>query len=215
MDFYQTWILPRFLDAAMRSNLLDCYRQGTVEPARGTVLEIGVGSGLNLRLYGPAVDQVCGIDPSPELLHRAAKRIADAHVPVSLVRASAEQLPFAAAAFDTLVMTWTLCSIPNPSAALAEMRRVLKLDGSLLFVEHGLSPEPRIAGWQRRLTPCWSWVSGGCHLDREADDLLRSAGFKIKKLKTGYMKGPKPFTFMYEGSAGNSYWIEDREDFTL
>jgi ubiquinone/menaquinone biosynthesis C-methylase UbiE len=163
------------------------------------VLEIGVGSGLNLPLYGPAVERVYGIDPSPELLDRARKQMAG--VPGSLVRTSAEQLPFAAAAFDTLVMTWTLCSIPNPSAALTEMRRVLKLGGRLLFVEHGLSPEPRVIRWQHRLTPCWRRIGGGCHLDRKMDDLIRTAGFRLDALETGYMKGPKPWTFMYQGTA--------------
>jgi hypothetical protein len=98
-------------------------------------------------------------------------------------------------------MTWTLCSIPNPSAALAEMRRVLKPRGQLLFVEHGLSHELGIIRWQRRLTPCWKRIGGGCHLDRKMDDLIRAAGFRVDALETGYMKGPKPWTFMYQGSA--------------
>jgi ubiquinone/menaquinone biosynthesis C-methylase UbiE len=110
----------------------------TGSAAAGRVLENGIDSGLNLPLYGRAVDQVYGIDPSPELLNRAGQRVANAYVPVSLVRALVEQLPFADA--DTLVMTWTLCSIPQPSAALHEMRRVLRSDGRLLFVEHGLMP---------------------------------------------------------------------------
>jgi len=165
------------------------------------VLEIGVGSGLNLPLYGAAVERVCGIDPSPELLGRASGRMADARVPVSLVRASAEQLPFAEGAFDSVVMTWTLCSIPNPSTALSEMRRVLNSNGRLVFVEHGLSPEPRIVRWQRRLTPFWKRIGGGCHLDRKMDDLIRAAGFRVDALETGYMRGPKPWTFMYQGTA--------------
>jgi ubiquinone/menaquinone biosynthesis C-methylase UbiE len=146
-------ILPWLLDLAMRNNRLAAYRHAMTDAARGRVLEIGVGSGLNLPIYGAAVDQVFGIDPSPKLLALASKRAKAALIPVSLVRASAEELPFANAAFDTLVMTWTLCSIPNPNAALAEMRRVLKPGGRLLYVEHGLSPEPRIIRWQRRLTP--------------------------------------------------------------
>ena len=115
--------------------------------------------------------------------------------------ASAEHLPFADAVFDTIVMTWTLCSIASPLAALMEMRRVLKPGGDLFFVEHGLSPELRIARWQHWLTPCWKRIGGGCHLDRKMDDLIRAAGFQINAVETGYMKGPKPWTFMYQGSA--------------
>jgi ubiquinone/menaquinone biosynthesis C-methylase UbiE len=201
MGLYEKWVLPRLLEFAMRNHALDRYRQRTTETARGLVLEIGVGSGLNLPLYGPPVERVWGIDPSPELLRIASKRSANASVPVSLVQASAERLPFADAAFDTLVMTWTLCSIANSTAALTEMRRVLKPGGKLLFVEHGLSPEARIASWQHRLTPCWKRIGGGCHLDREMDDLIRAAGFRVDALETGYMKGPKPWTFMYRGKA--------------
>ena len=201
MGFYRKLVLPRLLDLAMRDSRLAGYRQQTIGAARGLVLEIGVGSGLNLPLYGAAVDRVCGIDPSPELLDRARERIAAARVPVSLIRASAEQLPFRDAAFDTLVMTWTLCSIPNPGAALHEMQRVLKPGGCLLFVEHGLSQEPRIIRWQHRLTPCWKRIGGGCHLNRNMDDLIRAAGFRMDALETGYMKGPKPWTFMYRGRA--------------
>jgi ubiquinone/menaquinone biosynthesis C-methylase UbiE len=201
MGFYEKLVVPRLINMAMRNARLACYRRETIRAARGLVLEIGVGSGQNLPLYSLAVDRVCGIDPSPELLRLATKRLVDASVPVSLIRGSAEQLPFSEAVFDTLVITWTLCSIPNPNAALHEMRRVLKLGGRLLFVEHGLSPETRIIRWQHRLTPCWKRIGGGCHLDRKMDDLIRAAGFGIDALETGYMKGPKPFTFIYQGAA--------------
>jgi SAM-dependent methyltransferase len=201
MGVYQRWIVPRLVDLAMRNRLLDDYRQRAIGAARGLVLEIGVGSGLNLPLYGHAVDRVCAIDTSLELLRLAHERAADAVVPVSLLRASAEHLPFAIAVFDTIVMTWTLCSIANPVAALMEMRRVLKPGGQLLFVEHGLSLEIAIARWQHWLTPCWKRIGGGCHLDRKVDDLIRAAGFRINAMETGHMKGPKPWTFMYQGSA--------------
>jgi ubiquinone/menaquinone biosynthesis C-methylase UbiE len=203
MGFYERWIVPRLLDLAMRNRALDSYRQRTIETARGMVLEIGVGSGLNLPLYCPAVTRVVGLDPSSELLRVASRRAADAVVPVLLLRASAEHLPLADAVFDTIVMTWTLCSIPNPIAALMEMRRVLRPGGRLLFVEHGLSPEIRIARWQHWLTPYWKHISGGCHLDRKMDDLIRMAGFEIDAIETGYLPGPKPWTFMYQGSATN------------
>jgi ubiquinone/menaquinone biosynthesis C-methylase UbiE len=201
MGVYDRLIVPRLLDLAMRNRLLDRYRQRTIETARGLVLEVGVGSGLNLPLYGPAVARVVGLDPSPQLLRLASIRAADSLVPVSLLRGSAEHVPFADAAFDTIVMTWILCSIPNPIAALIEMRRVLKPGERLLFVEHGLSPEIRVARWQHRLTPCWKWIGGGCHLDRKTDDLIRAAGFGLNEIETGYMKGPKPWTFMYQGMA--------------
>jgi ubiquinone/menaquinone biosynthesis C-methylase UbiE len=147
------------------------------------------------------VARVVGLDPSAHLLRLASKRATEAVVPVSLLRGSAEQVPFADAVFDTIVMTWTLCSIPNPIAALTEMRRVLKPGGQLLFVEHGLSPEIRTVRWQHRLTPYWKRISGGCHLDRKTDDLIRAAGFEISTVETGYMTGPKPWAFMYQGSA--------------
>jgi ubiquinone/menaquinone biosynthesis C-methylase UbiE len=153
MGFYQRWILPRLIDLTLRADRLHAYRRRTIGAASGLVLEIGVGSGLNLPLYGSAVDHVCAIDPSAELLRLARNRTADVPVPVSLVRGSAEQIPFANAVFDTIVTTWTLCSIPDPITALVEMRRVLKPGGNLVFVEHGLSPELRVSRWQHHFTP--------------------------------------------------------------
>jgi ubiquinone/menaquinone biosynthesis C-methylase UbiE len=201
MSLYGSLIVPRLLDRVMRNHRLATYRKQAIGEARGVVIEVGVGSGLNLPFYGPAVSCVVALDPSPELLRLADKRIEDALVPVSLLQASAEQLPLADAAFDTVVMTWALCSIPDPVSALTEMRRVLKPGGQLLFVEHGISPEPSVARWQRWLTPCWRHIGGGCHLDRKTDDLIGAAGFSIDTLDTGYMKGPKPWTFMFQGRA--------------
>jgi ubiquinone/menaquinone biosynthesis C-methylase UbiE len=201
LGWYERWVLPRLLDVAMRQRRFAAYRRRVVAAARGRVLEIGIGSGLNLPLYGAAVERVYGIDLSPPLLARAQARGRRGMPPLLLLRAAAERLPLAAASIDTVVMTWTLCSVADPSAALDEVRRVLRPGGRLLFVEHGLAPEPRIERWQRRLTPCWKRVGGNCHLDRRTDALLRAAGFEIGELHTGYMKGPKPFTFMYEGSA--------------
>ena len=202
MGIYRRFILPRLIELVMRNRRLDGYRRRAIASARGLVLEVGVGSGLNLALYGPAVEGVCAIDPAAELLLLASQRIEHARVPVSLVRASGERLPFADAVFDTVVTTWTLCSVADPGAALIEARRVLKPGGRLVFVEHGLSPEPRVARWQHGLTPCWRRIGGGCHLDRQMDDLIRAAGFRLDAIETGYMRGPKPWTFMYEGRAG-------------
>ena len=201
MSFYDEWILPPLLNMAMGQRQLRRYRRALVPQARGRVLEIGVGSGLNLPFYGAAVDAVVGIDPSPRLL-AMARRVADSvAVKAELVLGSATALPLPTASVDTVVMTWTLCSIPEPEQALREMRRVLAPGGALLFVEHGLSSEAGVARWQRRLTPTWRRLSGGCHLDRPIDALIRGAGFDIPALATGYADGPRPMTFMYEGRA--------------
>ncbi len=201
MGWYERRVLPRLLDLTMRHRRLAAYRRRVIAAARGRVLEIGVGSGLNLPFYGPAAERICGVDPSPSLLALAQARGAGSARPLLLIRAAAERLPFAAGAFDTVVMTWTLCTVADPAASLRELKRVLRPGGRLLFVEHGLAPEPGVERWQRRLTPYWKRIGGGCHLDRKTDALLRAAGFEIGELGTGYMKGPKPFTFMYEGSA--------------
>jgi len=201
MSFYDRWILPRILDLVMRQRQLTKYRREVLVKARGRVLEVGVGSGLNFPLYGKRVDIVFGIDPSPRLLAMAHRRAAAAGVRVELLQGSATAIPLADNTIDTVVMTWALCSIPDPLAALREMRRVLKPDGRLLFVEHGFSPEPSVERWQHRLTPVWRHVAGGCHLDRKVDELIRSAGFDLTGIRTEYAQGPRAMTYMYEGCA--------------
>jgi ubiquinone/menaquinone biosynthesis C-methylase UbiE len=201
MGFYERWIVPSLIDLAMQNRRLACYRQRAIGAAHGFVLEIGVGSGLNLPLYGSGVGGVCAIDPSPELLSLARKRWLRRRWRYGWCELRGEHLPFAEASFDTVVTTWTLCTIPHPLPALVEMRRVLKPTGKLVFAEHGLSPEPRVARWQHLLTPLWRRISGGCHLDREMDELIRAAGFRLDAVETGYMNGPKLWTFMYQGRA--------------
>jgi ubiquinone/menaquinone biosynthesis C-methylase UbiE len=189
----------------MDRKLLLPYRQRVIGGATGRVLEIGVGSGLNLPLYGDRVEGVIGIDVSLELLARAEGAAAllsqHGHLRVRLLEGSAENLPstIADGSVDTVVVTWALCSIPNVGAALAEAHRVLRRSGSLCFVEHGRSPDASVARWQDRLTPLWRRCSGGCHLNRKTDDLLRSARFRLTHLATGYVQGPRPMAFMYEG----------------
>jgi ubiquinone/menaquinone biosynthesis C-methylase UbiE len=201
MNMYDKWFLPRIIDVAMRQKHLARYRAEVVGQAQGRVLEIGVGSGLNLRYYGEKAEQVIGLDPSPRLLELARQRAAKISLPVELVLGSATAIPLADASIDTVVMTWTLCSIPDADTALREMRRVLKADGRLLFVEHGLAPDPSVERWQHRLTPLWRRFSGGCHLDRKMDALMRSAGFDLTQLQTEYAPGPRPMSFMYHGCA--------------
>jgi ubiquinone/menaquinone biosynthesis C-methylase UbiE len=152
---YERFVLPLLTNWAMRSDELLTYRRRLASIASGHVLEVGIGSGLNLPLYTPAVDCVIGIDPSSPLLQRAGALAASANHPVQLVRASAEAIPLKDNSIDTIVMTWTLCSISDASAALREMHRVLKSSGQLLFVEHGLASDQRVASWQHWLDPIW------------------------------------------------------------
>jgi ubiquinone/menaquinone biosynthesis C-methylase UbiE len=198
MAFYRDRVVPWLTHLAMSNRRLVAYRQRTVSQARGRVLEIGIGSGLNLPLYGDAAGRVYAIDPSAGLLRRACRQ--DARQ-AELVEASAETIPFEDSTFDTVVTTWTLCTIPQVVVALREMRRVLRPGGRLLFAEHGLAPDRAIARWQHRLTPCWKCLGGGCHLDRKIDDLIVAAGFEFEQLEAGYMHGRNPFTYMYEGVA--------------
>jgi ubiquinone/menaquinone biosynthesis C-methylase UbiE len=205
MNFYEHWILPPILDLIMRQEHLTKYRRAVVAGAHGRVLEIGVGSGLNFPLYGKQVELVYGIDPSPRLLAIARRRAAASGVPVELLQGSATATPLADNVVDTVVMTWTLCSIPDPLAALREMRRVLKPNGNLCFVEHGLSPEPSVERWQHRITPAWRRMAGGCHLDRKIDELIRLAGFELTNLQVEYAPGPRTMSYMYEGCACRSH----------
>jgi ubiquinone/menaquinone biosynthesis C-methylase UbiE len=201
MGVYQHYVVPRLTHLAMGQQYLLPFRQRIVGAAEGRVLEIGIGSGLNLPLYGATVSSVIGLEPSPELLRMARPRASAAAVPVMLLDASAETIPLDSGSVDTVVTTWTLCTIPSAPRALAEMRRVLKAGGSLLFVEHGRAPEPGVARWQDRLDPLWSRLAGGCHLNRKMDDLLIASGFRIDALANSRLPGPRTHTFLYEGRA--------------
>lgn len=180
---------------------LQVYRRRTAGQARGRVLEIGIGTGSNLPYYGADVDEVVGLDPSPHLLSRARATARSLPLGVELVEGSAEALPFEPSSFDTALCTFTLCSVGDPVRALTEVRRVLRPGGRLLFAEHGRAPEAAVARWQDRLTPAWRLLSGGCHLNRAPADLVRGVGFRLEHVTTGYMQGPKAFTFMTEGIA--------------
>lgn len=198
VGIYQDYILPPLVDFVMSTRELVEYRRRCLSTARGRVLEIGIGSGINLPLYGREVSAIYGIDPSAGLLGRAAKRQAEKPL---LIRGSAETAPFDRGTFDTIVTTWTLCSIPDAARALQEMGRILHRDGRLLFVEHGLAPDRPVVRWQNRLAPCWKCLSGGCHLNRRIDQLIEGAGFHIEQLEMGYLGGRSPFSYMYEGVA--------------
>lgn len=200
MGFYRDRVLPRLCDCTMSNRRLGPYRARVVGAAEGRVLEIGAGSGRNLELYAKA-GEVLALEPDPRLIGMARRAAERAPSPVAFLEASAEQIPLADGCVDTVVSTWTLCTIPHAVAALQEMRRVLKPGGRLLFVEHGLAPTPGVQRWQHRLTPVWKRIAGGCHLDRPIDVLVREGGFEIETLQTGYAPGPKVMTWFYEGAA--------------
>jgi ubiquinone/menaquinone biosynthesis C-methylase UbiE len=202
LGIYQRLIVPRLINAAMRNKRLVPLRERQVALARGRVLEIGIGSGLNLPFYRRDIEAVIGIDPSLELLTMARKHTAWLHFPVKLLHGPAEALPLEDQSVDSVVITWTLCSVAEPGRVLAEARRVLQPGGALIFVEHGQAPEAGVRRWQDRLTPLWQKLAGGCHLNRPIEGLIAQAGFQIADLETGYLvKGPRPFTFHYRGIA--------------
>jgi ubiquinone/menaquinone biosynthesis C-methylase UbiE len=194
-------ILPRLIDLVMRNEVAAAERARLVPSASGVVLEIGIGSALNLPYYTSAVRALYGVDPSQELWRIGRRRLAAGSFPIRYVVGSAEALPIADRGVDTVLTTWTLCSIPDAGAALAEMRRVLKPGGRLVFIEHGRSPDPSVRRWQDRLTPLWSRVAGGCHLNRPIDALLDGAGFQPITLDRGYAEGPKTMSYLYKGVA--------------
>lgn len=201
MSFYQRYLLPYLTHVAMRQKQLLPFRTRAAGAARGLVLEIGIGSGLNLPLYGPEAQMLIGLEPSFGLLTLARRRASSCRAPVCLLDASAEAIPLERASVDCVLSTWTLCTIPDAPAALAEIRRVLKPGGVFFFVEHGRAPEPRIARWQDRLDRPWSRIAGGCHLNRKIDALVEENGFRILSLAHDRLFGPPTHTFLYEGAA--------------
>jgi ubiquinone/menaquinone biosynthesis C-methylase UbiE len=199
---YTKYILPRIIDVVMKNKDMARLRADWVPHAHGDVLEIGIGSGLNLPFYSSQVRSLYGVDPSIELQRKAKIRAASATAKVEFLSQSAEEaLPLSDQSVDTVVITWTLCSIADPPSALREMKRVLKPSGRLIFVEHGRAPDPKVSSWQDRITPVWRRIGGGCHLNRKIDVLLMEAGFKIEELETKYLPGPRPMTYTYQGFA--------------
>ena len=200
-NWYDRHVLPWLIDWACGMPLFARQRHLLIPQAQGRVLEVGLGTGRNLPYYDPTrVRQVVGVDPALHMHSLAAQRAKASGLNVSLMGLSAEKLPAPDASFDTVVCTYTLCSIPDPVAALREMRRVLTPGGKLLFSEHGRSPEASVARWQTRLQPYWMPLAGGCHLDRDMPALLAQAGF-ASDVQRGYLWGPRVVSYHYWGEA--------------
>ncbi len=202
MNLYDQHVLPHLIDFACGMGAVMKTRAQIVPQAEGRVLEIGIGSGLNLSFYDPAkVSVIVGVDPSAAMQKLAQQRAAQISIPVEMIALELGQIQAADASFDSIVCTFTLCTIPDAMAALQEMRRVLKPGGKLLFSEHGLAPDLPVVRWQHRLTPLWKPFSGGCHLNRDIPALIRAGGFSIGQLDSSYLKGPRPMTWVSRGWA--------------
>ena len=201
MGVYADQILPRITDLALRGKPIDQLRQQATAGLAGEVLEVGFGSGRNVPHDPATIDRVRAVDSATVGRKLAAERVAASRVPVEYVGLNGEQLPLDDDSVDHVLTTWTLCTIPDVERALAEMRRVLRPGGTLHFVEHGRAPDPGVARWQERLNPLQRQVFGGCHLNRPIDALIRDAGLDVTRLENHYLKGPKPFGYIYAGLA--------------
>lgn len=203
MGFYDNYILPRMLNCACGTKPIMKQREKVVPLAKGTVLEIGIGTGLNLPFYNSdKVDRVIGLDPSEKSWELARKRTVSLDFEVEFIGLESEQIPLDDNSVDTVMVTYSLCTIPDPIAALEGMRRVLKSNGSLVFCEHGLAPDPGVRKWQNRINPIWSKLVGGCNLNRDIPSLIESGGFAVRELSQIYIPGtPKVAAYNYWGEA--------------
>ncbi|MBI4349662.1 MAG: class I SAM-dependent methyltransferase [Elusimicrobia bacterium] len=202
MNVYERFVLPYLIDLACGQKDITEQRLKVVPRARGCVLEVGIGTGLNVPHYDRRkVERVVALDPAVQMHRLAARRIKQHGLPVELMGLSAESIPAPDASFDSAVMTYTLCSIPEPNRALRELRRVLKPGAPLLFCEHGRAPDEGVRRWQDRLDPFWGVFAGGCHLNRDVPALLAEAGFATASIESGYLPGPRLLTYHFWGEA--------------
>ncbi len=203
MGFYDKHILPRFINCACGSSPIMKQRQKVVPRAKGVVLEIGIGTGLNLPFYDSSkVDRVIGLDPSEASWQLAAQRVAKVDFGVEFVGLPEGEIPVEDGSVDTILVTYALCTIPDPVAALQGMKRVLKPGGELIFCEHGKAPDANIHKWQNRLDGLWGKIAGGCHLNRNIPQILGQGGFQVKELDEMYLpNSPRFASFNYWGAA--------------
>lgn len=203
MNLYERFLLPSLVTGACSCSPIDKQRQKVVPAAEGVVLELGFGAGLNLPHYNASkVRKLYALEPSPGMVKRARKRVRSASFEVEILPETAETLSLAPASVDTVLVTYSLCTIPGAVVALQSARRALKPNGRLLFCEHGLSPDPGVRRWQNRIEPVWKVIGGGCHLSRDIPALIAAAGFRIEQLDTMYLpKSPKWAGYNYWGAA--------------
>jgi ubiquinone/menaquinone biosynthesis C-methylase UbiE len=203
MGFYDKYVLPRFINCACGTKPIMKQREKVVPLARGTVLEIGIGTGLNLPIYNAdQVDRVIGVDPSEKSWELAADRAGSVDFEVDFVGLPGEQIPLDDDSVDTVMVTYSLCTIPDPIKALEGMARVLKPGGQLIFCEHGVAPDASVKAWQDRINPLWVKIAGGCHLNRDIPDLLQAGGFSINDMEQMYLpSSPRIASYNYWGSA--------------
>ena len=203
MGFYDRVIVPRFINCACGTKPIMRQREKVVPQASGTVLEIGIGTGLNLPYYSAdKVERLIGLDPSEESWRLAGERAAHLPFEVEFVGLPSEQIPLDANSVDTVLVTYSLCTIPDPVTALRDMSRVLRPGGNLIFCEHGEAPDAGVQRWQARINPLWRKLAGGCNLNRDIPALLGEGGFKVESMETMYLPGtPRIAGFNYWGSA--------------
>jgi ubiquinone/menaquinone biosynthesis C-methylase UbiE len=203
MSFYENHILPHLIGFACATPQIMKQRSLLVPAAEGRVLEVGFGSGTNLGFYDPIkVDRLFALEPSEGMRRKAAKAVAASPLDIEWLGLPGEDIALDDNSVDTVVLTYTACTIPDAAAALAQMRRVLRPGGQLLFSEHGAAPDAAVAKWQRRIEPIWKPMAGGCHLTRKPDEMIEAAGFKIERLTADYLpKAPKFAAFNYAGLA--------------
>ena len=200
MGFYDKHVLPRFINCACGTKPIMKQREKVVPQAKGTVLEIGIGTGLNLPFYDTEkVERLIGLDPSEESWELAAKRASHLNFDVEFIGLPGEEIPLHDVSVDTVLVTYALCTIPDPIAALRGMARVLRPKGKLIFCEHGLAPDARVVKWQNRINPFWRKLAGGCNLNRDIPTILHQGGFEISDLEQSYLPGTPKF-------AGFNYW---------
>ncbi len=203
MNLYERFLLPAFVTSACSCSPIDKQRQKIVPAAEGVVLELGFGAGLNLPHYDAAkVRKLYALEPSPGMIKRARDRVRSAPFDVEILTETAENMPLGPQCVDTVLVTYSLCTIPGAVSALESARRALKPNGRLLFCEHGLSPDQGVERWQKRIEPIWKVIGGGCHLSRDIPALIAAAGFRIEQLDTMYLpKSPKWAGYNFWGSA--------------